>query len=51
MQLVILVGHVEGNLFISARAWPDNILIATLLLLLMDLVETYSGSELVRKQI
>ena len=51
MQLVILVGQVEGNLLKSGHFWQDNNIIATPLLLQFGLVYVFSGSELVRKQI
>ena len=51
MQLVVLIGQVEGNLLKSGRFRPDNNVLATPLLLRFGLVYTFSGSELVRKQI
>ena len=51
MQLLILVGQVEGNLLKSGRLRPDNNIIATPLLLRFGLVCIFSSSELVRKQI
>ena len=50
MQLVILVGQVEGNLLKSGRFRPDNSIIAALVSLRFGLVFSFSGSELVRKQ-
>ena len=51
MQLVILVGQVDGNLLKSGRFRPDNYIIATPLLLRFGLLYVFSGSEFVRKQI
>ena len=51
MQLIILVGQVEGNLLKSGRFQPNNFIIATPSLLRFGLVYIFSGSELVRKQI
>ena len=50
MQLVILVGQIEGNLLKSGRFRLDNIFIVTPLLLRFGHPETLSGSKLVSKQ-
>ena len=51
MQLVILLGQVEGNLLDLRRFRPDSYTIATPVLLRFGLVHIFSGSELVGKQI
>ena len=51
MQLVVLVVQVEGNLSTSGYFQADNVSIATPFLLALELVQTFSRSELVRKEL